>query len=110
MRISVSSWATTESDVDRSLKAMLIIAAIESNPAFFDCKCGGLTRRRQIVISPMFDLPIRLWNELVIAVIGINPALRRLMMPSTSRYSEAQSRPVVLRPQFVLSVLTCFFG
>jgi len=30
MRISVSSWATTESDVERSLKAMLAIAAIES--------------------------------------------------------------------------------
>ena len=30
MRISVSSWATTESDVERSLQAMLAIAAIES--------------------------------------------------------------------------------
>ena len=27
MRISVSSWATTESDVERSLEAMLAIAA-----------------------------------------------------------------------------------
>jgi len=30
MRISVSSWATTDSDVEKSLKAMLIIAAAES--------------------------------------------------------------------------------
>jgi glutamate/tyrosine decarboxylase-like PLP-dependent enzyme len=30
MRISVSSWATTESDVERSLDAMLAIAAFES--------------------------------------------------------------------------------
>jgi glutamate/tyrosine decarboxylase-like PLP-dependent enzyme len=30
MRISVSSWATTESDVERSLKAMLAVAARES--------------------------------------------------------------------------------
>ena len=29
MRISVSSWATTESDVQRSLEAMLAIAATE---------------------------------------------------------------------------------
>ena len=27
MRISVSSWATTEADVDRSLEAMLRLAA-----------------------------------------------------------------------------------
>jgi glutamate/tyrosine decarboxylase-like PLP-dependent enzyme len=30
MRISVSSWATTDSDVERSLEAMLAIAAAES--------------------------------------------------------------------------------
>jgi glutamate/tyrosine decarboxylase-like PLP-dependent enzyme len=33
MRISVSSWATTEEDVERSLAAMLRIAARYSNPA-----------------------------------------------------------------------------
>jgi len=30
MRISVSSWATTDSDVTRSLEAMLTIASTES--------------------------------------------------------------------------------
>lgn len=33
MRISVSSWATTESDVERSLQAMLAVAAAESQSA-----------------------------------------------------------------------------
>jgi hypothetical protein len=32
MRISVSSWATTESDVARSLEAMLAIAARSQRP------------------------------------------------------------------------------
>lgn len=31
MRISVSSWATTDSDVERSLDAILTLAAAESN-------------------------------------------------------------------------------
>jgi hypothetical protein len=34
MRISVSSWATTDADVKRSLEAMLVIAATESHTAF----------------------------------------------------------------------------
>lgn len=33
MRISVSSWATTESDVERSLEAMLRVAAAQRKPA-----------------------------------------------------------------------------
>ncbi|MCU1298309.1 MAG: hypothetical protein JWO91_2587 [Acidobacteriaceae bacterium] len=33
MRISVSSWATTDADVMRSLEAMLVIAATESRTA-----------------------------------------------------------------------------
>jgi glutamate/tyrosine decarboxylase-like PLP-dependent enzyme len=33
MRISVSSWATTESDVERSLQAMLSVASVERSPA-----------------------------------------------------------------------------
>jgi glutamate/tyrosine decarboxylase-like PLP-dependent enzyme len=33
MRVSVSSWATTESDVERSLQAMLAVAAAESQSA-----------------------------------------------------------------------------
>jgi hypothetical protein len=33
MRISVSSWATTESDVERSLDAILRVAAAQRKPA-----------------------------------------------------------------------------
>lgn len=33
MRISISSWATTESDVERSLEAMLRVAAAQRKPA-----------------------------------------------------------------------------